>query len=132
MAKQAKVDTARTLWVPAVNNHGGFGRWAFLEVKDPWDAKTLIRGFIDAQETKSKENGLIRHVPSICGGSARIRNTRIPVWTLVRFRQLGAPDEMILDNYPSLTKADLEGAWAYYDQNKEEVDREIFEQDQDS
>ena len=26
-------------WVPAVNNHGGFGRWAFLEVTDPWDAE---------------------------------------------------------------------------------------------
>jgi type III restriction enzyme len=32
--KQAKVDTARTLWMPAVNNHGGFGRWAFVEVDD--------------------------------------------------------------------------------------------------
>ena len=41
--KETKVSTAKTLWVPAVNNHGGFGRWAFLEVHDPWDAKTLIR-----------------------------------------------------------------------------------------
>ena len=37
--KEAKVATARTLWVPAVNNHGGFGRWAFVEIADPWDAK---------------------------------------------------------------------------------------------
>ena len=29
-----------TLWVPAVNNHGRFGRWAFLEITDPWDAGT--------------------------------------------------------------------------------------------
>jgi type III restriction enzyme len=35
--KEAKTATARTLWVPAVNNHGGFGRWAFLEVTDPYD-----------------------------------------------------------------------------------------------
>ncbi len=41
--KAAKVATARTLWVPAVNNHGGFGRWAFLEIADPWDAENLIR-----------------------------------------------------------------------------------------
>lgn len=41
--KAAKVATARTLWVPAVNNHGGFGRWAFLEITDPWDAKNTIR-----------------------------------------------------------------------------------------
>jgi type III restriction enzyme len=26
---------ARDLWVPAVNNHGGFGRWGFLEIADP-------------------------------------------------------------------------------------------------
>jgi type III restriction enzyme len=41
--KAAKVETARTLWVPAVNNHGGFGRWSFLEISDPWDAKSTIR-----------------------------------------------------------------------------------------
>jgi type III restriction enzyme len=44
--KAAKVATARTLWVPAVNNHGGFGRWAFLEITDPWDAQKLIRGWL--------------------------------------------------------------------------------------
>jgi hypothetical protein len=41
--KAAKVATARTLWVPAINNHGGFGRRAFLEVADPWDAQSVIR-----------------------------------------------------------------------------------------
>jgi hypothetical protein len=37
------VEEARPQWVPAVNNHGGFGRWAFVEVTDPWDAKNTIR-----------------------------------------------------------------------------------------
>ena len=41
-----KVATARTLWVPAINNHGGFGRWAFLEIDDPWDAGNNIRSFL--------------------------------------------------------------------------------------
>jgi type III restriction enzyme len=44
--KAAKAAAARTLWVPAVNNHGGFGRWAFLEITDPWDAKNTIHGLI--------------------------------------------------------------------------------------
>jgi hypothetical protein len=44
--KAAKVATARTLWVPAVNNHGGFGRWAFVEVTDPWDAKGVVKAAI--------------------------------------------------------------------------------------
>jgi type III restriction enzyme len=41
--KAAKVATTRNLWVPAVNNHGGFGQWAFLEISDPWDAANTIR-----------------------------------------------------------------------------------------
>jgi type III restriction enzyme len=44
--KAAKVSTARTLWVPAVNNHGGFGRWAFIEIVDPWDARNTVRAFL--------------------------------------------------------------------------------------
>jgi type III restriction enzyme len=46
--KVAKVATARTLWVPAVNNHGGFGRWAFIEIDDPWNAQNAIRKGISA------------------------------------------------------------------------------------
>jgi type III restriction enzyme len=42
--KQAKVATAEHLWTEAVNNWGGLGRWAFLEVTDPWDAEHVIRG----------------------------------------------------------------------------------------
>ena len=44
--KAAKVETARNLWVPAINNHSGFGRWAFLEIVDPWDAKNTIKAFL--------------------------------------------------------------------------------------
>ncbi len=49
--KEAKVGTARDLWVPAVNNHGGFGRWAFLEVTDPWDAQGQVRAFLASART---------------------------------------------------------------------------------
>lgn len=41
--KTGKIATARNLWVPAVNNHGGFGRWAFIEIADPWDCKNVVR-----------------------------------------------------------------------------------------
>jgi len=44
--KAEKVAMAKLLWVPAVNNHGGFGRWAFLEITDPWDAKNTICNFM--------------------------------------------------------------------------------------
>lgn len=45
--KEAKVSTSRTLWVPAVNNAGQWGRWDFVEIADPWDAMTTIRAQID-------------------------------------------------------------------------------------
>jgi type III restriction enzyme len=41
--KDAKVATARDLWMPAINAHGGFGRWGFVEVTDPWDTKRTVR-----------------------------------------------------------------------------------------
>jgi type III restriction enzyme len=44
--KAAKVATARTLWVPVVNNHSRYGRWDFIEVADPWDAENTIRAMI--------------------------------------------------------------------------------------
>ena len=48
--KTAKVTTARDLWVPAVNNHGGFGRWAFVEVRDPYDAVATMRAVLEAKD----------------------------------------------------------------------------------
>jgi type III restriction enzyme len=44
--KAVKVETARTLWLPAVNGHGGLGRWGFLEISDPWDAQATIRAYL--------------------------------------------------------------------------------------
>lgn len=41
--KKEKVATARTLWVPAVNALGKFGRWAFHETTDPWNVQNEIR-----------------------------------------------------------------------------------------
>lgn len=49
--KAVKVATARNLWIPAVNNHGGYGRWGFIEITDPWDAKNTIRAYL----TEDKE-----------------------------------------------------------------------------
>jgi type III restriction enzyme len=34
---KAKKDTMDTYWIPGVNNHGGFGRWAFAEMTDVWE-----------------------------------------------------------------------------------------------
>ena len=54
--KAAKVSTARGLWVPAINNHGGFGRWTFIEITDPWNAQNLIRSFLRHRPTESTKD----------------------------------------------------------------------------
>ncbi len=53
--KAAKTATARNLWIPAINNHGGFGRWAFLEVTDPWNVKNIIRAFLRLEQVDGVE-----------------------------------------------------------------------------
>jgi uncharacterized protein (DUF433 family) len=62
-----------------------------------------------------------------CGGAARIRDTRIPVWTLVVYRQQGASTEDLLQNYPGLTSQDLQVAWNYYETHQAEIDQWISE-----
>jgi type III restriction enzyme len=48
--KAAKVQTATTLWVPAVNNERTLGRWAFLEIDGSTLHKTMqvVRAFLKA------------------------------------------------------------------------------------
>lgn len=75
-------------------------------------------------ESRLKANA-VQKTSGICGGHARIRNTRIPVWTLLSFRQQGADDAELLQNYPSLTPQDLLAAWDYYEQHRSEIDRAI-------
>ncbi|MCT7985977.1 DUF433 domain-containing protein [Laspinema sp. A4] len=71
----------------------------------------------------------IQKTPSVCSGYAHIRNTRIPVWTLVSFQQQGVGEQEILENYPSLTPTDLTAAWIYYQQNRGEIETIIAQED---
>lgn len=57
--KEAKVSTARNLWVPAVNNDGRFGQWAFIELRDPWNAKTEINEFLRTQPTAQAAGAVV-------------------------------------------------------------------------
>ena len=40
----------RALWVPGVNALGAFGRWDFLEIRDPWGAKRSVRNFLEGRK----------------------------------------------------------------------------------
>ena len=62
--KAAKAATARTLWVPAINNHAAFGHWAYLEITDPWDAIKTIRSFVAQTISASADTPAPRPAPS--------------------------------------------------------------------
>ena len=72
------------------------------------------------------ETPTIQKTPNVCGGQARIRNTRIPVWILVLKRQRGQSDAAVFDSYPTLTPSDLDAAWDYYQRNPVEVEQSIW------
>lgn len=75
------------------------------------------------------ESSIVQKNPGVCGGYARVRNTRIAVWTLVSLRQQGATEHELLNNYPELNSNDLTAVWGYYYENKSEIDRTIVEMD---
>jgi uncharacterized protein (DUF433 family) len=67
----------------------------------------------------------------VCGGSACITGTRIPVWVLVNARNLGISELLLLDDYPTLTATDLANAWVYAEVYGEEIAHEISENEED-
>jgi len=128
--KEAKVATAQALWVPAVNNDGALGRWAFLEIRDPWDAKNEIRSRLAVMREAGDKVALsIQKTPGVIGGDACIGETRIAVWMLVEFRKLGGTDAELLRDYPQLTQEHLNLAWDYYERNRDEIERNLADQD---
>ena len=75
----------------------------------------------------------IQKTPGVCGGDACVRNTRIAVWMLVESRLLGMSDERIRNDFdPPLTQADLDTAWEYYAQHRQEIEQALRENDLDA
>jgi uncharacterized protein (DUF433 family) len=66
----------------------------------------------------------------VCGGDARIANTRISVGTLEQYRRLGMSEAQLLAAYPGLRAADLVNAWAYVAEHRDEIDRQIREDEE--
>ena len=64
----------------------------------------------------------------IVGGFARIAGTRIKVHHIViEYDRMGWTPDQICDQHPSLSLAQVHAAIAYYYANKEQIDREIRE-----
>ena len=69
----------------------------------------------------------IESIPGVSGGEACIVRTRIPVWMLVRARQLGTSEAELLRAYPTLRAEDLANAWAYARLHRDEIEQHIID-----
>jgi len=78
--------------------------------------------FLLQEKLKSRA---IQRTMGVCGGHARIRNTRIPVWTIISLQKQGANIPEILQNFPSLSADDLRNIAAYYSDHQAEIDQAI-------
>jgi uncharacterized protein (DUF433 family) len=68
--------------------------------------------------------------PDICGGEPCIVRTRIPVWVLVRAKQIGVTEADLLRSYPTLRAEDLANAWAYFRAHHDEIEQQIRENEE--
>ena len=94
---------------------------------EPWaNVPEKYRVFISHVAERFSQVSLspIESTPNVLGGDARIRNTRIPVWTIIDHKKWGESDEEILEQYPTLKPSDLPAAYAYYAAHSERVDEE--------
>jgi uncharacterized protein (DUF433 family) len=72
----------------------------------------------------------ITKTPGSCGGRACIRDTRIPVWSVVVARRLGTSDQDLLNYFVTpLHAGDVEAAMTYVQQHSEEIEKDIMEND---
>jgi uncharacterized protein (DUF433 family) len=69
----------------------------------------------------------IESITGVCGGEPCIVRTRIPVWLLVQARLSGTNEAELLRAYPTLRAEDLANAWAFYRAHREEIERDIQE-----
>jgi uncharacterized protein (DUF433 family) len=73
----------------------------------------------------------INKTPKVVGGAARIRNTRIPVWSLFQSHKMGVSDLEILEAHPELTQVDINNAWFYAETFPSEIEQAISANEED-
>jgi len=67
----------------------------------------------------------IESIPGVSGGEPCVVRTRIPVWLLEQARRLHASEADLLRCYPTLRAQDLVNAWAYARSHRDEIERQI-------
>jgi type III restriction enzyme len=54
-----KAETTRDLWLPAVNNHGGFGRWSYCELTNPATFRPDLEAAIAALQARTGATAVV-------------------------------------------------------------------------
>jgi uncharacterized protein (DUF433 family) len=72
---------------------------------------------------------LITHSPNVRGGRPRIAGTGVTVRRIVGWYKLGLSPEEIADEFGHLTLAQVYAALAYYHANRDEIERDLAEED---
>ena len=80
------------------------------------------------QPTLEKQH--IEATPGVCGGKARIAGHRIRVQDIVIWTEQGRSADQIVSDFPQISLADVYAALAYYHDYREEIDRQIREDDE--
>jgi len=98
-----------------------------LSLSDRWQ---LVQALLASIQQDNNTWPGIEKTPGICGGDARVANTRIPVWVLVQARNLGNSEADLLQKYPTLRASDLANAWDYAIAHAQEIEQAIRENDE--
>lgn len=90
----------------------------------------MIHVLADSLGAAARSPG-VEKAPGVCGGSACVTGTRIPVWSLIAYVGQGATDATLLESFPTLRQADLDAARLYAERHADEIECEISENEQD-
>ncbi len=83
------------------------------------------------QKVKEQRIPKVVHHRLVCGGEARLSGTRVCVWNIIWHLNQNRTAEELLEDFPRLTLADIEIAKKYYQDNKPEIDYDIYAHSQD-
>ncbi|WP_420457814.1 DUF433 domain-containing protein [Neolewinella sp.] len=107
---------------------------AFQEISERVFALTeveklkLISSLLNQTHPVERTNSGIVKTADVCGGSARVENTRIPVRSIVEAKLMNLSDGRILESYPTLSARDIENALVYYARHRTEIEDELKEE----
>ena len=74
---------------------------------------------------KLKIHPYIAQDKGVCGGRSVIEGTRIPVWSIIKWYQLGMSVEDILREFPQLSPSQVHDAFSYYYDHPGEIQEDI-------